>query len=89
MHAYANAAYWAGHEGKEKDTDTLAKHLRVSKDQANEMTTYINHHYGEFDKITTAKQAWENTCLDFDLPEQWKQEAQEAKALLNIMEEAQ
>ena len=89
MHAYANAAYWAGHGGKEKDTDTLAKHLRVSKDQANEMTTYINHHYGEFDKITTARQAWENTCLDFDLPEQWKQEAQEAKALLNIMEEAQ
>jgi hypothetical protein len=88
MHAYANAAYWAGHEGKEKDTNTLAKHLRVSKDQANEMTTYINHHYGEFDKITTAKQAWENTCKDFDLPNYWFEQARLAKALLNEMETA-
>ena len=89
MHAYANAAYWAGHEGKEKDSDTLAKHLRVSKDQANEMTTYINHHYGEFDKITTPKQAWENTCKDFDLLNYWYEQAQEAKSMLNQMEVAQ
>lgn len=88
MHAYANAAYWAGHEGKAKDSDILAKHLRVSKDQANEMTTYINHHYGEFDKITTPKQAWENTCKDFDLLNYWYEQAQEAKSLLNIMETA-
>lgn len=89
MHAYANAAYWAGHEGKEKESDTLAKHLRVSKDQANEMTTYINHHYGEFDKITTPKQAWENTCKDFDLLNYWYEQAQEAKSMLNQMEVAQ
>ena len=88
MHAYANAAYWAGHDGKEKDSDTLAKHLRVSKDQANEMTTYINHHYGEFDKITTPKQAWENTCKDFDLLNYWYEQAQEAKSLLNETETA-
>ena len=89
MHAYANAAYWAGHTRWEKDSDTLAKHLRVTKDQANEMTTYINHHYGEFDKITTANQAWENTCKDFDLLNYWYEQAQEAKSMLNQMEVAQ
>jgi len=85
MHAYANAGYWAGHckIQPEKNTDILAKHLRVSKDQANEMTTYINHHYGEFDKITTPESAWENTCQDFDLPKQWSAEAEAALALLN------
>ncbi len=83
MHAYANAAYWAGHQGSEKNTEMLAKHLRVSDEQANEMTTYINHYYGEFDKITTPKSAWENTCKDFDLPKQWAAEAETALALLN------
>jgi hypothetical protein len=52
------------------------------------MTTYIDHHYGEFDKITTAKQAWENTCKDFDLPNYWYEQAQEAKSMLNIIKEA-
>ena len=89
MHAYANAAYWAGHTRWEKDSDTLAKHLRVTKDQANKMTTYINYHYGEFDKITTANQAWENTCQDFDLPDGWLKQALEARAMLNQMEVTQ
>jgi hypothetical protein len=83
MHAYANAAYFAGHKGYEKQTDLLAKHLRVSKDRANEMTTYINHHYGGFDKITTPESAWKNTCQDFDLPQQWAAKAQAALELLN------
>lgn len=85
MHAYANAGYWAGHckIQPEKNTDILAKHLRVSKEKANEMTTYINHHYGEFDKITTPESAWANTCQDFDLPKQWAAEAEAALELLN------
>jgi len=85
MHAYSNAGYWAGHYEieREKNTEMLAQHLRVSKDQANEMTTYINHHYGEFDKITTPEMAWKNTCQDFELPEQWKKEANEALAILS------
>lgn len=83
MHAYANAAYFAGHEGYEKQTNLLAKHLRISEDQANEMTTYINHFYGEFDKITTPESAWENTCKDFDLPQYWAAKAQAALELLN------
>jgi hypothetical protein len=87
MHAYANAAYWAGHDGKEKQTDVLARHLRVSKDQANEMTTYINHHYNEFG-VETWKSIWENTCKDFDLLNYWYEQAQEAKALLNETETA-
>jgi hypothetical protein len=81
MHAYANAAYWAGHQGRsDKNTDILAKHLRVSKEKANEMTTYINLYYGEF---TTPESAWKNTCQDFDLPKQWAAEAETALALLN------
>jgi hypothetical protein len=88
VHAYFNAAYWAGHQGRsDKNTYILAKHLRVSEEQANEMTTYITHHYGEFDKITTPEQAWENTCKDFDLLEHWYQQAQIAIALLNKVEE--
>jgi hypothetical protein len=83
MHAYANAAYFAGHEGYEKQTDLLAKHLRINKDQANEMVTYIDLYYGEFDKITTPESAWKNTCQDFDLPKQWAAEAQAALELLN------
>ena len=83
MHAYANAAYLAGHDGWGKQSSELAKHLRVTKDQANEMTTYIDHYYGEFDKITTAKKAWENTCKDFDLLNYWYEQAQEAKSMLN------
>jgi hypothetical protein len=88
MHAYSNASYWAGHckIQPEKNSEVLAKHLRVTKDQANEMTTYINHHYREFDKITTPDQAWENTCKDFDLPNYWFEQARLAKALLNEME---
>jgi hypothetical protein len=89
MHAYANAAYWSGHDGFGKQSSELAKHLRVTKDQANEMTTYIDHHYGKFDKITTAKQAWENTCKDFDLLDYWYKQAQEAKSMLNQIETAQ
>jgi hypothetical protein len=82
MHAYANAGYWAGHckIQPEKNTDILAKHLRVSKEKANEMTTYINLYYGEF---TTPESAWKNTCQDFDLPKQWAAEAEAALALLN------
>ena len=85
MHAYANAGYWAGHcqIQPEKNTEMLTKHLRVSKQQANEMTTYIDHYYGEFDKITTPDSAWKNTCQDFDLPKQWAAEAEIALALLN------
>jgi hypothetical protein len=87
MHAYANAAYFAGHEGYEKQTNLLAKHLRISEDQANEMTTYINHFYGEFDKITTPESAWEGTCIDFGLVEQWADQAKVAKSMLNVLEE--
>ncbi len=87
MHAYSNAAYWAGHEGFGLQSSELAKHLRVSKEQANEMTTYINHHYGEFDKITTPVDAWKKTCQDFDLPQQWAAEAKAALELLNKTEE--
>ena len=89
MHAYANAAYWAGQtKWQALDLDMLTKHLRVSQKLAIELVQYIDHFWNHFDGITTPEMAWENTCLDFELPEQWKQEAQEAKSMLNIMEEA-
>jgi hypothetical protein len=49
---------------------------------------YIDHFWNHFDGITTPEMAWENTCADFDLPDYWNKQAQEAKLMLNIMEEA-
>ena len=85
MHAYANAAYWAGQtKWQALDLDTLSKHLRISKDEANRLTTMVNSYYPE-----NYETAWRNICYHFELTKQWNHQAQEAKALLNIMEEAQ
>jgi hypothetical protein len=85
MHAYANAGYWAGHckIQPEKDTEMLAKHLRISPKLADDMMDYIINFWGEFDEITTPSMAWEATCGDYSLPEQWKQQAEAALELLN------
>lgn len=89
MHAYSNASYWAGHtKSQPLDLEMLSKHLRVTKDEAKELATYIDHCYGEFDKITTPEKAWLNTCVDFELLKQWKHQALVAKSLLYITEEA-
>ncbi len=89
MHAYANAGYWAGHckIQPEKDTEMLAKHLRISPKLADDMMDYIINFWGEFDEITTPSMAWEATCGDYSLPEQWKQQAKAALELLNKTEE--
>ena len=84
MHAYANAGYWAGHtKYQEFDSFKLAKHLRISPKLADDMFDYITNFWGEFDGITTPEIAWEATCSDYSLPEQWKQQAKVALALLN------
>lgn len=84
MHAYANAAYWAGHtKYKTLDIFTLAKHLRIDSKTALDMLDYIKNFYGEFDAITTPEQAWRSMCDDFGLFDQWKQEADAARAMLN------
>jgi hypothetical protein len=88
MHAYANAAYFAGHgEYEKKRTNLLAKHLRVSEKLAIELVEYIDHFWNHFDGITTPEMAWEAACADHDLPEQWRQQAVVAKSMLNVLQE--
>jgi hypothetical protein len=87
MHAYANAAYWAGQTKYQKlDSYKLGKHLRISPKLADDMVDYIVNFWGEFDDVTTPAMAWEGTCADYSLPEQWKQQAQAAKLLLSHKE---
>ena len=84
MHAYSNAGYWAGNsEHGEKNLKQLASHLRVSIEKAEELAEYVEDFYGEFDQITTFQDAWQDTCEHFDLPDQWKKEANEALAILS------
>lgn len=88
MHAYANAAYWAGlTEYQKLDLSMLAKHLRISPKLAQEMINYITEYWGELDEITTPAMAWEGTCIDFGLVEQWADQAKVAKSMLNVLEE--
>jgi len=84
MHAYANAAYWAGQtKWQALDAEMLGKHLRISKDEANRLTTLVNSYYPE-----NYENAWRNICYHFELTKQWKHQALEAKALLYTTEEA-
>jgi len=87
MHAYANAAYFAGcTKYQKRDLTMLAKHLRVSESLAETLIEYVDQFYGEFDQITTPEQAWEDTCFDHSLPEQWLEQAKVAKSMLNIVQ---
>jgi len=88
MHAYTNAAYWAGQTKYQKfDEFKLAKHLRISPKLADDMMDYIVNFWGEFDEITTPAMAWESTCKDYGLLEQWLEQAKVAKSMLNVLEE--
>lgn len=93
MHAYENAAYWAGQtKSKKFDLATLAAHLRVEQPIALDMLDYIAHYWGELDTITTPTMAWKDACERFSLPFQWQQEADKARGMLNQiaqLEEAQ
>ena len=85
MHAYENAAYWAGQtKWQALDLEMLAKHLRVTQEQAQWDIDQIEM----FIKNAGYKpaKAWEE-MLEGQL-DIWKQQAQEAKLMLNIMEEA-
>ena len=89
MHAYENAAYWAGHtKYQEFDSFKLAKHLRISPKLADDMLCYMTNFWGELDEITTPAMAWEGTCSDYELPKQWADQAKVAKAMLNVVKEA-
>lgn len=88
MHAYENAAYWAGYtKYQERDIPMLAKHLRVTEWFAKDLIGWIEHHYGtDFDALTTPAMAWAETCKENDLLEQWADQAKLAKSMLNIVE---
>lgn len=87
MHAYENAAYWAGQTKYQKfDEMRLAKHLRISPKLADDMMSYITEYWGVLDEITTPAMAWEGTCEDYELPKQWLEQAKVAKSMLNIVQ---
>jgi len=89
MHAYANAAYWAGYtKYQQRDIPKLAKHLRVTEWFAKDLIGWLEHHYGtDFDELTTPAMAWAGTCAENDLLEQWENQAKLAKSMLNAVEE--
>lgn len=84
MHCYANAAYWAGHTKYQKrDLAHLARHLRVTETQAQEMCEYIAEFWGELDEVTTPEMAWADVCDNCDMETYWAKQAAAALALLN------
>lgn len=84
MHAYENAGYWAGQTKWQKlDLTILAEHLRVDEVKAQDMLSFIENAWGEFDSITTPAMAWKSTCEDYELISQWQEEADKARAMLN------
>ncbi len=84
MHAYENAGYWAGQSKyQELDLALLASHLRVSQPIVLQMLGYIEHCWGELDSITTPAMAWQDACEHYELIEQWQQEADAARKMLN------
>jgi hypothetical protein len=89
MHAYENAAYWAGYtKYQQRDISKLAKHLRVAEWFAKDLIGYLEHHYGtDFDAVTTPAMAWAGTCEDNEMLEMWASQAKLAKSMLNAVEE--
>jgi hypothetical protein len=88
MHAYANAGYWAGQtKWQELDLVKLSNHLRISQTLAHDMVNHIDQFWGELDQITTPTMAWEGACQDYGLIEQWSDQANVAKSMLNIVQE--
>ena len=87
MHAYANAGYWAGHtKWQELNLQTLARHLRVTEQQAQEMVDYVNHYWGELDTTHTPAMAWQDACEEMNLPHEWTLQAKEALSMLNLVQ---
>ncbi len=88
MHAYANAAYWAGHtKWNPLDLPTLARHLRVTQQQAAEMVQYVNEFWGELDSTHTPEMAWLDACTHVGLQPYWKNQAEAALGMLNLVQQ--
>ncbi len=88
MHAYENAAYWAGQTKYQKlDLASLARHLRVDKQEALEMIDYIKMYWGGLDSVHSPAMAWQNACEYFGYPIRWQEEADTARKMLNQIEQ--
>jgi hypothetical protein len=84
MHAYENAAYWAGQTKYQQfDIPNLARLLRVDWQEALEMFEYVQMYWGELDTVTTPAMAWQDACENFGYPIRWKEQADQARKMLN------
>ena len=82
MHAYANAAYWAGQTKYQPIMlDTLAKHLRVTQDQAAAMQRQTETRIKQHNEIP--EKAWQYVLFNAAQNYIWSVEAQVAKLMLN------
>lgn len=84
LHAYENAAYWAGAtKWQERNIGSLAKHLRINEKVAAHMCEWVDNFYGtDFDVITPTSEAWATACEEFGLLTEWKNDAETAKQIL-------
>lgn len=87
MHAAANAAYWAGlTRWQPADVPTLARHLRVTVAEAEEIARWVWNFYGDnpaaYDSVTTPAAAMLAAFDEFGLPERWQADAARALAVL-------
>jgi len=80
MHAYSNAAYFAGCYGEAIQLEKLANHLRVAKAEAIVLCGIAAVRPRNTDPVT----AWHYVCKNANLPERWKREAEYALALLEV-----
>jgi len=88
MHAYQNAAYWAGQTKYQQfDIPNLARLLRVDCQEALEMFEYVEMYWGELDAVTTPAMAWQDACENFGYPIRWKKQADQARKMLNQIEQ--
>ena len=87
MHAYSNAAYWAGQtKWQSLDLDILSKHLRVTKDQAAALQRQTETRIKQNGHFPDA--AWEYVLFNAAQNHIWAVEAERALLMLNTTEES-
>jgi hypothetical protein len=89
MHAYSNAAYWAGMtKYQQLDLEMLAEHLHLPSHTVNNLLEYIANFWGtdDFDSLTRPEDAWRDACETLEVTAVWYRQAQEANLLLSHKE---
>lgn len=86
MHAYDNAAYWAGAtKWQERDVWMLADHLRIAVPVAEAMCDWVDRYYPADEH--KPKKAWRKACEKMGLIELWQDQADNALKMLNYQPE--